>query len=98
MLINMFFIFQEKIRETMEKAFWDSIMESVKRDKPNYDKVIKLVREVRDEICDMAPQSWKAEITEAIDLEILCQVVPLSIISCTAVITNRIYLQILVQF
>ncbi|KAK1578603.1 hypothetical protein Q3G72_031550 [Acer saccharum] len=63
-----------KIRKTMEKAFWDGIMESMKQEKPNYDRVIHLVREVRDEICEMAHQSWKEEITEAIDLEILAQV------------------------
>ncbi|XWS40023.1 hypothetical protein CRYUN_Cryun18bG0104600 [Craigia yunnanensis] len=63
-----------KIRETMEKAFWDGIMESMRQDEPNYDRVIELVREVRDEICDMAPRSWREEITDAIDLEILSQV------------------------
>ncbi|XVE49095.1 hypothetical protein DITRI_Ditri01bG0054500 [Diplodiscus trichospermus] len=63
-----------KIRETMEKAFWDGIMESMRQDKPNYDRVIELVREVRDEICEMAPQSWREEIIDAIDLEILSQV------------------------
>ncbi|KAI4298981.1 hypothetical protein L6164_032483 [Bauhinia variegata] len=63
-----------KIKETMEKAFWDSIMESVKEDKPNYDRIIELMREVRDEICEMAPQSWKEDIFAAIDLEILSQV------------------------
>ncbi|XVE66931.1 hypothetical protein DITRI_Ditri08aG0119400 [Diplodiscus trichospermus] len=63
-----------KIRETMEKAFWDRIMESMREDEPNYDPVIDLVREVRDEICGMAPRSWREEITDAIDLEILSQV------------------------
>ncbi|XVF45236.1 hypothetical protein PTKIN_Ptkin02bG0188900 [Pterospermum kingtungense] len=63
-----------KIRETMEKAFWDGIMESMRQDKPNYDRVIELVREVRDEICEIAPQSWREEIIDAIDLEILSQV------------------------
>uniref|UniRef100_A0A5B7BA90 T-complex protein 11 n=1 Tax=Davidia involucrata TaxID=16924 RepID=A0A5B7BA90_DAVIN len=62
-----------KIRETMEKAFWDDIIESMKQE-PNYDRVVELMREVRDEICEMAPQSWKQEITEAIDLDILSQV------------------------
>lgn len=59
----------------MEKAFWDGIMESMRQDKPNYDRVIELVREVRDEICEIAPQSWREEIIDAIDLEILSQVV-----------------------
>ncbi|KAK6121334.1 hypothetical protein DH2020_044906 [Rehmannia glutinosa] len=62
------------IKETMEKAFWDGIVESVKQDKPNYSRVVELMREVRDGICAMAPQSWRREITEAIDLEILTQV------------------------
>lgn len=68
------YVSQAKIRETMEKAFWDGITESMRQDEPNYDRVIELVREVRDEICEMAPQSWREEITDAIDLEILSQV------------------------
>lgn len=67
-------IIKAKIRETMEKAFWDGIAESVKQDEHNYDRIIQLVREVRDEMCGMAPESWKEEITEAIDPEILSQV------------------------
>ncbi|PPD89857.1 hypothetical protein GOBAR_DD13204 [Gossypium barbadense] len=35
-----------KIRETMEKAFWDGIMESMSQDKPNYDRVLELVKEL----------------------------------------------------
>lgn len=58
----------------MEKAFWDGIMESVKQEEPNYDRIMQLVGEVRDEICDIAPQSWKEDIFAAIDLEILSQV------------------------
>ncbi|KAE9591899.1 putative T-complex 11 protein [Lupinus albus] len=63
-----------KIKQTMEKAFWDSVMESVKQEQPNYDQIVQLMREVRDEICEMAPQSWKEDIFSAIDLEILSQV------------------------
>ncbi|KAL4320307.1 hypothetical protein GQ457_18G016870 [Hibiscus cannabinus] len=63
-----------KIRKTMEKAFWDGIMETMRQDKPNYDRVIDLVKEVRDEICEMAPQTWREEIIDTIDLEILSQV------------------------
>lgn len=58
----------------MEKAFWDGITESLKQDEPNYERVVELMREVRDELCDMAPQSWKQDISEAIDLDILSQV------------------------
>ncbi|CAA0841123.1 T-complex protein 11 [Striga hermonthica] len=63
-----------KIKETMEKAFWDGIVESMKQDEPDYSRVVELMREVRDGICAMAPHSWRQEITEAIDLEILSQV------------------------
>ena len=59
----------------MENAFWDSIMESMNSDNPNYDLVVQLLREVRDEICQMAPENWRQMIVEAIDLDILSQVV-----------------------
>ncbi|XP_047339067.1 uncharacterized protein LOC124942580 [Impatiens glandulifera] len=62
------------IRETMEKAFWDGVMESMKEEKPNNDKVVQLLKEVRDGICDMAPWSWKEEICESIDVDLLSQV------------------------
>ncbi|KAK1414663.1 hypothetical protein QVD17_30412 [Tagetes erecta] len=60
-----------KVRQTMEKAFWDGISISIQED--NYDRVVELLKEVRDELCDMAPQSWKQEIIEAIDVVILSQ-------------------------
>ncbi|KAL6491806.1 hypothetical protein OROGR_034059 [Orobanche gracilis] len=63
-----------KIKESMEKAFWDGVVESVKQNKPDYTRVVELMREVRDGICALAPQRWRGEITEAIDLEILTQV------------------------
>ncbi|KAK7412043.1 hypothetical protein VNO78_03489 [Psophocarpus tetragonolobus] len=63
-----------KIKQTMEKAFWDGIMESVQGDNPNYDQIVQLMGEVRDEICEMAPKNWKEDIFAAIDLEILSQV------------------------
>ncbi|KAK8364309.1 hypothetical protein V6Z12_A03G221700 [Gossypium hirsutum] len=65
---------KSKMREIMEKAFWDGIMESMRQDEPDFDRVVELVREVRDEICELAPRSWREEITDAIDLEILAQV------------------------
>ncbi|KAL8540703.1 hypothetical protein ACS0TY_002076 [Phlomoides rotata] len=63
-----------KIKETIEKAFWDGIIESVRKEESNYTRVVELMREVRDEICAMAPPTWRLEILEAIDLEILTQV------------------------
>lgn len=58
----------------MEKAFWDGVVDSMKGDKPDYSRILGLVKEVRDELCDLAPQSWREEITNSIDLDILSQV------------------------
>lgn len=60
-----------KVRQTMETAFWDGIEDSIRQD--NYDRVVELMKEVRDELCEMSPQSWKQEITETIDVVILSQ-------------------------
>ncbi|CAL1385557.1 unnamed protein product [Linum trigynum] len=65
---------QAKIKEAMEKAFWDGVMNSVKEEGPDYDRVINLVKEVRDEIIEMAPESWRQTIMEAIDIDVLTQV------------------------
>lgn len=59
----------------MEKAFWDGIMEALNKEEPDYGRIVSLVKEVRDELCEMSPQSWKQEILESIDLEILSQVI-----------------------
>ncbi|KAJ8492005.1 hypothetical protein OPV22_013726 [Ensete ventricosum] len=63
-----------KIKETMEKAFWDGILDSLKTGRPDYGRILGLVKEVRDELCDLAPQSWKQDILSSIDLDILSQV------------------------
>lgn len=58
----------------MEKAFWDGIMESMEEDEPDYSWVVKVLKEIRDELCEMSPLSWRSEIAEKIDIEILAQV------------------------
>lgn len=63
-----------QVRETMEKAFWDAVSDSIKQDEPDFSWVIKLIREVRDELCEISPQSLKQEIDGTIDIEILTQV------------------------
>ncbi|XP_023633031.1 uncharacterized protein LOC17898409 isoform X2 [Capsella rubella] len=64
---------QRKIKETMERAFWDNVMESIKLEEPDYSCISNLMKEVSDELCQMVPDSWKVEITETIDLDILSQ-------------------------
>ncbi|KAK3144712.1 hypothetical protein QOZ80_4AG0316810 [Eleusine coracana subsp. coracana] len=66
--------FQTKVRETMERAFWDVVTDSMKGDRPDYSQLINLVKEVRDSLYELAPKVWKEEIVENIDLEILSQV------------------------
>uniref|UniRef100_A0A0D9VH30 T-complex protein 11 n=1 Tax=Leersia perrieri TaxID=77586 RepID=A0A0D9VH30_9ORYZ len=66
--------FKEKVRETMEKAFWDVVVDSLRGDMPDYSYLVQLVKEVRDTLHEMAPKGWKEEIINNIDLEILSQV------------------------
>ncbi|KAJ6706616.1 hypothetical protein OIU79_011113 [Salix purpurea] len=68
---------KSKVRETMEAAFWDSVLESMKQDEPKYEWVVQLMGEVRDEIQELAPESWKQEIVESIDPDLLAQVLRL---------------------
>lgn len=65
----------------MRKAFWDGIIESVEQNEPDFGRIIELMKEVRDEISGMAPESWKGEISEVIDLDIISQVLIGSITS-----------------
>jgi len=65
----------------MERAFWDNVMESMKLEKPDYSCISNLMKEVSDELCQMVPDSWKVEITETIDLDILSQVCLISLVS-----------------
>ncbi|XP_026388394.1 uncharacterized protein LOC113283376 [Papaver somniferum] len=62
------------IKDIMEKAFWDGITESMRQEEPNYGRVVDLMNEVRDELCEIAPQKWRQDILDAIDLEILAEV------------------------
>ncbi|KAG9447921.1 hypothetical protein H6P81_014049 [Aristolochia fimbriata] len=64
-----------KIRETMERAFWDSIMDSIKLgEQPDYERIVELVKEMRDELCEIAPHSWKQDIQDTLDIGIFSQV------------------------
>ncbi|KAL1196071.1 hypothetical protein V5N11_030130 [Cardamine amara subsp. amara] len=64
---------QVKVKETMEKAFWDGVMESMKQSQPDFSWVIKLMKEVRDELCEISPKDWRQEIVQTIDTDVLSQ-------------------------
>lgn len=57
----------------MDKAFWDGVIDSMKQNEPGYSWVLKLIKEVQDELCKMSP-SCRQDIVEKIDIDILSQV------------------------
>lgn len=63
-----------QIKSTMEKAFWDGVEESLVHDRPDYSWVVGLVKEVRDELLSLIPESWKQELLESIDVELFSQI------------------------
>lgn len=58
----------------MEKAFWEDVQNNLSQDGRSYGRIVELVKEVRDELCAIAPHSWREEIVEAIDLDVFSQV------------------------
>eukprot|EP01018_Ginkgo_biloba_P023277 Gb_06651 [translate_table: standard] len=62
-----------RIKSAMENAFWDSVVESLTRDLPDYTWVVGLVKEVREELVALIPHSWKQELVESIDLDLFSQ-------------------------
>jgi len=70
-----------RVKETMEKAFWDGVMESMKQSQPDFSWVIKLMKEVRDELCEISPKDWRQEIVQTIDTDVLSQVLVTTVLS-----------------
>ncbi|CAO2042376.1 unnamed protein product [Urochloa humidicola] len=66
--------FEKRVKEQMEKAFWDIATESMTGDKPDYSMLVNLVTEVRSSLHEVSPKKLKDEIVEKIDIEILSQV------------------------
>ncbi|XP_015079478.1 uncharacterized protein LOC107023331 isoform X3 [Solanum pennellii] len=63
-----------RAKERMEEAFWDGVMQSLNQDNPDFSWVLKLMKEVQNELCEMSPPSWRQEIVETVDINILSQV------------------------
>ncbi|CAN6458474.1 unnamed protein product [Victoria cruziana] len=63
----------QKVKAMMEKVFWEDVHNNISQQERNYDRIIQLVKEVRDELCAIAPHSWREEIVEAIDLDVFSQ-------------------------
>ena len=43
-------------------------------DRPDYSWVVGLMKEVRDELLSLIPESWKQELLESIDVELFSQI------------------------
>ncbi|XP_049409218.1 uncharacterized protein LOC125872532 isoform X1 [Solanum stenotomum] len=63
-----------RVKERMEEAFWDGVMQSLNQDNPDFSWVLKPMKEVQNELCEMSPPSWRQEIVETVDINILSQV------------------------
>ncbi|KAJ8759616.1 hypothetical protein K2173_009263 [Erythroxylum novogranatense] len=88
-----------RVREMMEKAFWDGVLESMNNDEPDFSWVLKLMKEVRDELYEMSPQPWRKEISETIDVYILEEVLVLETsyrVFLTEIYSKYIYFSLLV--
>ncbi len=62
----------------MENAFWDNIATRLVQEPTDYKRVVDLVGEVREELEALVPESWKDELLECMDLELITQVSLLS--------------------
>ena len=71
-------ILQSQVRSAMENAFWDNIATGLIQEPTDYKRVVDLVGEVRGELEALVPESWKDELRECMDLELITQVSPLS--------------------
>ena len=73
-LVSIVRIWQTQVRTTMENAFWDNIASGLVQEPTDYKRVIDLVGEVREELEALVPESWKDELRECMDLELITQV------------------------
>lgn len=67
------------MRSAMENAFWDNIASGLAQEPTDYKRVVDLVGEVREELEALVPESWKDELRESMDLELIIQVSSLSL-------------------
>ena len=62
-----------RIRESFHKAFWDSLSDDLKLQPPCYVRILRVLREIRDGISDLAGQMQKDAIYEAIDIDFITE-------------------------
>ena len=69
--------FRQQVKETAEKAFWDTFTEELKEDPPNLQRIPKLLEEIRDLLCALTPHNTRLcnETYEALDIALINQMV-----------------------
>eukprot|EP00850_Spirogloea_muscicola_P019511 SM000192S04906 [mRNA] locus=s192:176693:182820:+ [translate_table: standard] len=67
-------VLQARVRSTMESAFWDSVLEGLLQVPPDNSRITALVSEVRAELAALSPASWRPALEEALDADLLVQV------------------------
>lgn len=65
---------QSQVRSAMENPFWDNIASGLAQEPPDFKRAVDLVEEVREELEALVPHSWKDELREFMDLELITQV------------------------
>ncbi|KAH7427693.1 hypothetical protein KP509_10G055500 [Ceratopteris richardii] len=66
---------QAQVKQIMEDAFWDGVVEGLEKDPPDYKRIVGLMEELKGELVSIAPDAWKQELNESLDVEIFSQVV-----------------------
>jgi hypothetical protein len=60
-----------RIRDSFHQAFWDSLADDFKLNPPCYVRALRVLREIRDGITDLATKDNASEIHGAIDLDFI---------------------------
>ena len=58
----------------MEDAFWDGVLEGLEREPPDNKRIINLLEEMKSELENLVPETWKEELHECMDVDIFSQV------------------------
>ena len=68
---------EKQIREQFHKAFDDVLTESLKKEEPDWDWLVRLFKELRDRLCALTPhrRDLHIEIYEGMDVELFEQMV-----------------------
>ncbi|KAJ7332973.1 hypothetical protein JRQ81_015153 [Phrynocephalus forsythii] len=67
---------EDRVKETLHKAFWDSLREQLSKSPPDYSHAVKLLQEIKEALQSLLlPQQTRlrSQIEEALDMELIKQ-------------------------